>query len=455
MSVCVAGLTAQEVTLISGVWERGNPDIAGLYKVADGALHDVAFSKIDGNHRFVFALNQEEEGFYAIALNSTSTQHRYLFYLKPGDRLNLRITEESYELTGDNTPENLAMAQWHDFVLPLERKSVYFQRQNSTYVDFFPLLDEKLEAMKSLPEANTPNSAFNAAFEEYKRNDFLFIAINFIQTPRSAHPAGEDFGDYYRNIDLPSLTRHCALLDYPDGLSLIMSCYLSKKRIINAPADRGEMRYASLMEELLVGSDAAQIANDTIRGELALMLARGVKTAQHFETFLEKYGHCIVTGSQQERLKETGLSLHRNEAGEKAPDFTFPDVNGKEFSLSSFKGKVVYLDIWATWCGWCRGEIPHLKKLEEEYKERIVFIGISIDDAKDIEKWKKFLTAEQLGGLQLFAGDRATESLKKPYRIEGIPRFILVGKDGRLVSGDAPRPSSDEIRPMLDSALKK
>jgi thiol-disulfide isomerase/thioredoxin len=154
-------------------------------------------------------------------------------------------------------------------------------------------------------------------------------------------------------------------------------------------------------------------------------------------------------------LKEIELSLLKNEAGEKAPDFTFPDVEGKEFSLSSFKGKVVYVDIWATWCGWCRGEIPHLKKLEEEYKDRIVFIGISIDDAKDIEKWKKFLTTEQLGGLQLFAGSKAEESLKKPYKISGIPRFILVGKDGRLVSGDAPRPSSDEIRPMLDNALKK
>ena len=115
----------------------------------------------------------------------------------------------------------------------------------------------------------------------------------------------------------------------------------------------------------------------------------------------------------------------------------------------------MYVDIWATWCGWCIKEIPDLKKLEEEYKDRsdMVFIGISVDKAADIGKWKKFLETNNLPGIQLFAEPKATDMLRKPYKISGIPRFILIGKDGKLVSGDAPRPSSKEIRPMLDQAL--
>lgn len=82
-------------------------------------------------------------------------------------------------------------------------------------------------------------------------------------------------------------------------------------------------------------------------------------------------------------------------------------------------------------------------------------MGVSVDASKNIQKWKDFLVSEQLPGVQLFAGDMAGPTLSKPYNIKGIPRFMLVGKDGSLIYMDAPRPSSSEIRAVLDAALKK
>ena len=98
-----------------------------------------------------------------------------------------------------------------------------------------------------------------------------------------------------------------------------------------------------------------------------------------------------------------------------------------------------------------------LKALEAEYKDNkdIVFMGISVDASKNIQKWKDFVIKEQLPGVQLFGGDMAGPTLSKPYKITGIPRFMLVGKDGSLIYMDAPRPSSSEIRAVLNDALKK
>lgn len=136
--------------------------------------------------------------------------------------------------------------------------------------------------------------------------------------------------------------------------------------------------------------------------------------------------------------------------GEPAIDFTYPDKDGNKFSLSSFKGNLVYVDVWATWCGPCIEQTPALQKLEEEYHgENITFLSISVDNDKDA--WLKMVDEKELGGTQLWAD--GWSGITKDYAIFGIPRFMLFSTDGNVISTDAPRPNSDEIRGLLDSNL--
>ncbi|MBK5720351.1 TlpA family protein disulfide reductase [Dysgonomonas sp. Marseille-P4677] len=171
--------------------------------------------------------------------------------------------------------------------------------------------------------------------------------------------------------------------------------------------------------------------------------------------FGKEFSKYLGTDSQKERFKELLNLKAKNAKGDPAVDFKFQNSEGKEVALSDFKGKVVYIDIWATWCGPCKKEIPHLKMLEEEYKgKNVVFLGVSIDVQKDHPKWQKFLIDNKMKGIQLFAGDKAGD-ISKPYKIKGIPRFMLIDKDGKIVSSDAPRPSSPEIKLLLNSTLLK
>ena len=136
--------------------------------------------------------------------------------------------------------------------------------------------------------------------------------------------------------------------------------------------------------------------------------------------------------------------------GQPAINFNYPDIDGNNVSLSNLKGKLVYVDVWATWCGPCRAEIPSLQKLEVDYHERdVTFLSVSVD--QDKEAWKKMVADEELGGIQLWAD--GWSKITKDYAIFGIPRFMLFDTKGNIISTNAPRPSSDSIRELLDANL--
>ncbi len=132
--------------------------------------------------------------------------------------------------------------------------------------------------------------------------------------------------------------------------------------------------------------------------------------------------------------------------GMASPIFTFPDINGKNISLNSLKGKYVYIDVWATWCGPCKVQIPYLKDIEKTYEDKnIAFIGLSIDTQENKSKWETMVQERDLSGHQLLADKDWKSDFIMEYYITGIPRFILIDPKGNIVSADAPRPSDPAL----------
>ena len=145
--------------------------------------------------------------------------------------------------------------------------------------------------------------------------------------------------------------------------------------------------------------------------------------------------------------------------GTPSPAFSnYENDNGSKSSLSDFRGKFVYIDVWATWCGPCKAEIPSLKKLESQYKTKnIEFISISVDDARrsgSMEKahtaWKTMVKDKQLTGTQLFTGNGWKTDFIQDFKINAIPRFLLIDPKGDIIDADAPRPSSKRLIELLN-----
>ena len=171
---------------------------------------------------------------------------------------------------------------------------------------------------------------------------------------------------------------------------------------------------------------------------------------------LEAYQQTTSNQENVEKYKEMSKELIQLLPGNAAPDFAIKDVKGNSLRFSDIigKGKMTYMDVWATWCGPCCAEIPFMEKLAEHYggNPKIEIISISIDEKQD--KWKKKLEADKPEWRQFIVPDGFKSALCQEYKINGIPRFMLFDKDGKIINVNAPRPSDNSIIDYLDSQLK-
>lgn len=128
-------------------------------------------------------------------------------------------------------------------------------------------------------------------------------------------------------------------------------------------------------------------------------------------------------------------------------EVTLTDLDDKPVDFSKFRGKYVYIDMWASWCGPCMKEIPHMKQLEEEVKNKnVVFLSLSID--KDKKAWKKKANSLGLKGNQVID---IKNDLPQALNVSGIPFFVIYDKDGKLYKYGASRPSDPSTKKLLES----
>ena len=195
----------------------------------------------------------------------------------------------------------------------------------------------------------------------------------------------------------------------------------------------------------------AALKSDNIRSDFAEGLAAMIQPSNPKNKEILDF---VLANSKDEEVKQTAQlaydKLTKLAVGAPSPVFTnYENANGGTNSLSDFKGKLVYVDVWATWCRPCLAEIPALKALHDKFKanKNIEFVSISVDDDK--EAWKKAVKDKQLKGVQLIA-DKAFESqFIQDYGINQIPTFLLIDKDGNILDANAPRPSDPEIEKVL------
>ncbi|WP_108866730.1 TlpA family protein disulfide reductase [Aquimarina aquimarini] len=141
-----------------------------------------------------------------------------------------------------------------------------------------------------------------------------------------------------------------------------------------------------------------------------------------------------------------------NLKGQHSPQFVdYENYNGGTTSLEDLKGKYIYIDLWATWCGPCKAEIPYLKEVEKAYHDKnIEFVSISLDQEKDNQKWRDMIEQKELTGVQLIADNNFKSQFVKDYKVMGIPRFILLDPEGKIVSATAPRPSDEKLKELFN-----
>ena len=132
----------------------------------------------------------------------------------------------------------------------------------------------------------------------------------------------------------------------------------------------------------------------------------------------------------------------------KPPDIKFQAVDGRHVDLSKMKGKVVLVDFWATWCGPCVGEIPHVKAAYAKYHAKgFVIVGISLD--QDLARLQEFTKAQDMPWPQYFDGKGWGNAISTRFGIKGIPTMWLVDKNGNLADTNARENLEEKIAKLL------
>ena len=174
-----------------------------------------------------------------------------------------------------------------------------------------------------------------------------------------------------------------------------------------------------------------------------------MKFWDRFRTFAGDYPEIIR--DCEERI----AGICRTAKGTDAGDAVLQTPDGKTCKLSDFFGKLTYIDVWATWCGPCCAEIPHLEKLVERFKDndKIQFISISVDTA--LKAWLNKLEKDKPAWAQFIFPKEEAARFMQAWGISGIPRFILIDRNGKIYAADAPRPSDEGLVEILEKAMNE
>lgn len=151
-----------------------------------------------------------------------------------------------------------------------------------------------------------------------------------------------------------------------------------------------------------------------------------------------------------EAKKVAKENAEKMNVGNMAPDFKFPTADGKKnLGPQNFRGKYLLIDFWASWCGPCRSEIPHLKEYYELFKGKgVEFLSVSIDSKSDA--WIKAMDQEKMAWPQVLAPESG-KTITKLYQFSGIPFIILLDKEGKII---AKQIRGEEIKKLLEEVIK-
>ncbi len=388
-------------------------------------------------------------------------------FLSPGDSIHIELDSdnfpESFKATGDRSRENNYLVR-HKAMISKEHQLNFnmslFELEKEDYFDAIEkaenALNQGLDSLKNTGEIPPLFAQLERAYPTYR-----IAILNNMYPNFHMHIKGiEDEED----LDFPKEAKEEELMSLdnsnPDYLVLPFFRDVLNSQMYRAFSDEipdevydGDAAKVIGAEIDMINSffENPQIAEyvtfDYIKTMISLSGPGPIN--QFYDRFLEE----LENSEFAEILRGEMANWEDLQPGNSVPDFEFEDINGNDIRLSHLNGRLIYIDVWATWCGPCLREHPYWEELVEEFEgEDVAFLAISIDNSKD--PWLKMVNDKGLSGHHWFAEDAWNSEFASHFLVNSIPRFILLDRDGKILEPSAERPSGNiasTLRNYLES----
>lgn len=381
-----------------------------------------------------------EDSYYSFRIGRESSA----LYLQKGKDLSLNINPEKFDESivykGNGAKENNYLAQKYllmEQIIP-SGKDLFMQSEKDFIAQIQKLRDET-KALLNQPE-------LEEAFIIFQTQEIDYEYASNIVSYRRAHA-------YYNQLDEfeVSETFYDNQIDFSLDDEEAYKNSSNYRQLVNSVFSTNVNNMVEDKDSSIVGACKTVIqffANQHIKNEVINSYSRSLlKPTNELDQALIFLKDNVTNTDYIVKYDDKYDQLLPLLAGKPSPTFqNYENHNGDSTSLADFKGKYVYIDVWATWCGPCIREIPSLKEIEAAYHDKnIAFLSISIDDKEDHETWVNMVREKELGGTQLYANNSWKSEFTRAYLINSIPRFIIIDPEGNIVDADAKRPSNPEL----------
>jgi thiol-disulfide isomerase/thioredoxin len=448
----LANAAGPRQTTITCKWYNSTSGAAVLYKVENGEAVKLNARQPGELDTCQFSFPMEKEGIYYIQKIAKGATYNYVIYLKPGDNksVDLYTSKQGLDFESCNVQspnrETKSLQAWTDAFNKYCMGKAAYSKHEETYRQY----DGFVKFASSFLKSNkTTNAYFNAWLADKVDTDLKYLrAANFFYFNRrlySKYDSSEAVKAFYQPLENKNIVNDARLLRSEHGLELLNYVFGYWK--FNQVKNVQDLQAAHYSENIPL------ITNKEIKTLYILQKMKEITKYEDFVKYVQPYKNLFTKAALKATYQKKYEELYLFAKGTPGYDFELKDVHNKTYTLSDFKGKVVVIDIWAMWCAPCLQEKPVMEKIAEGYHDRndIVFVGVSVDNLHRREVWADFVKRKGFTSIELLSN--FSESIYKYYKIEGIPRFMIFDKEGKIVTVDAPRPSNPKFKKLIDETL--
>ncbi|KGL58774.1 TlpA family protein disulfide reductase [Polaribacter sp. Hel1_85] len=425
-----------DYALISGKFLNNKDKKIILLSFNDRSFKDTIQVSSDGSFKDTI---RGKKGLYQMIYNKMRTN----IHLEKGYDLTLNADSKALDSTvaisGNGAEEN-------NFLRARTKKAKEIDGAEKIYTLKQDVFKDKMNtSISSLTELLGNTKGISESFRIAQQKDIKYTYLNRMANFESNHAyytknkdfkVPSDFLNDLENIDYDNEEDYINSRAYK---SLVSNYYKNKAAEIKTSEN--------ISEDIAALKAFSTAKTQTIKNDLLSSTIASITRTEHLDEYYNLFMAASTDKKQKETIAESYRNLKKVQAGNPSPKFeNYVNYAGGTTSLDDLKGKYVYIDVWATWCRPCIGEIPALKEIEKKYHgKNIEFVSISVDRQSSYEKWKKMVKDKELGGVQLFADNDFKSKFMKDYVINGIPKFILLDPKGNIVNANAPRPSDSKL----------